>query len=32
VDWLELQRRWDAQQETYLPDREQRFSVMLDAV
>jgi SAM-dependent methyltransferase len=32
VDWLAVQRRWDAQQETYLPDREQRFSVMLDAV
>jgi SAM-dependent methyltransferase len=32
VDWLELQRRWDAQQETYLPGREQRFAVMLDAV
>jgi SAM-dependent methyltransferase len=32
VDWNELQRRFDAQQETYLPDREQRFAVMLDAV
>jgi SAM-dependent methyltransferase len=32
MDALELQRRWDAQQETYLPDREQRFAVMLDAV
>jgi SAM-dependent methyltransferase len=32
MDALELQRRWDAQQETYMPDREQRFAVMLDAV
>jgi SAM-dependent methyltransferase len=32
MDVLELQRRWDAQQETYMPDREQRFAVMLDAV
>jgi SAM-dependent methyltransferase len=32
MDAIEMQRRWDAQQETYLPDREQRFAVMLDAV
>jgi SAM-dependent methyltransferase len=32
MDALELQRRWDAQQDTYMPDREQRFAVMLDAV
>ena len=25
--WLE---RWDAQQETYMPDREERFEVMID--
>jgi SAM-dependent methyltransferase len=32
VDWTRLQDEWDAQQETYLPDREQRFAAMLDAV
>ena len=32
MDWMALQRRWDAQQETYLPDREQRFAAMLDVV
>jgi SAM-dependent methyltransferase len=32
VDWQQLQREWDAQQETYLPDREERFTAMLDAV
>jgi len=26
------QASWDRQQESYLPDREQRFAVMLDAV
>jgi SAM-dependent methyltransferase len=32
VDWNRVQHEWDAQQETYLPDREQRFAVMLDTV
>src|SRR5579872_7473573 len=26
------QRRWDAQQELFLPDREDRFAAMLDVV
>jgi SAM-dependent methyltransferase len=32
MDWSELQRRWDAQQQAYLPDREERFAAMLDVV
>jgi SAM-dependent methyltransferase len=32
VDWQAWQQRWDEQQEWYLPDREERFRVMLDAV
>ncbi|WP_049571030.1 class I SAM-dependent methyltransferase [Streptomyces sp. SBT349] len=32
VDWQGWQRSWDRQQEWYLPDREERFRVMLDAV
>jgi SAM-dependent methyltransferase len=32
MDWESWQQRWDAQQEAYLPDREQRFAAMLDAV
>ncbi|HEV7208135.1 MAG TPA: class I SAM-dependent methyltransferase [Mycobacteriales bacterium] len=32
MDWESWQQRWDAQQQAYLPDREERFSVMLDAV
>src|SRR5579875_1526385 len=32
LDWERLQREWDAQQETYLPDREQRFAAMLDVL
>jgi SAM-dependent methyltransferase len=28
-DWLE---RWDAQQETYMPDREERFEVLVDLI
>jgi SAM-dependent methyltransferase len=32
MDWESWQLRWDAQQETSLPDREQRFGAMLDAV
>ncbi|GLY17545.1 methyltransferase [Kineosporia sp. NBRC 101677] len=31
-DWENWQRQWDAQQEAYLPDREQRFAAMLDTV
>ncbi len=30
--WQGWQERWDRQQEWYLPDREERFRVMLDAV
>ncbi|MGH3783301.1 MAG: class I SAM-dependent methyltransferase [Pseudonocardiaceae bacterium] len=29
ISWLQ---RWDAQQETYLPDREERFEVLVDLV
>lgn len=32
VDWNGWQLSWDRQQEWYLPDREERFRVMLDAV
>jgi trans-aconitate methyltransferase len=32
MDWDEWQKRWDAQQESYLPDREERYAAMLDAV
>lgn len=32
VDWRHWQATWDRQQEWYLPDREERFTVMLDAV
>lgn len=32
MDWNEWQRTWDAQQEAYLPDREQRFAALLDVV
>ncbi|MDT0265632.1 class I SAM-dependent methyltransferase [Streptomyces sp. DSM 44915] len=32
TDWSVWQRSWDQQQEGYLPDREERFRVMLDAV
>lgn len=28
-DWID---RWDGQQQAYLPDREDRFTAMLDAV
>ena len=27
--WIE---RWDAQQQAYLPDREERFTALIDAV
>ncbi|MFI6449394.1 class I SAM-dependent methyltransferase [Kitasatospora sp. NPDC050543] len=30
--WNDWQRSWDRQQEWYLPDREERFRVMLDLV
>jgi SAM-dependent methyltransferase len=32
IDWQQWLQRWDAQQTRYLPDREARFDVMLDAV
>ncbi|MGJ5891153.1 SAM-dependent methyltransferase [Streptomyces sp. V2] len=32
TDWAEWQRSWDRQQEWYMPDREERFRVMLDMV
>jgi len=32
VDWQGWLRRWDAQQTGYVPEREQRFAVMLDAL
>jgi ubiquinone/menaquinone biosynthesis C-methylase UbiE len=32
VDWEAWQQRWDQQQQAYLPDREERFAAMLDAV
>jgi SAM-dependent methyltransferase len=32
MDWQQLQQDWDAQQEIYMPDREQRFAAMLDTV
>ncbi|MEU8822735.1 class I SAM-dependent methyltransferase [Streptomyces sp. NPDC048636] len=32
ADWQAWQRSWDRQQEWYLPDREERFRAMLDAV
>ncbi len=32
TDWQAWQHSWDRQQEWYLPDREERFRVMLDLV
>jgi SAM-dependent methyltransferase len=32
TDWATWQRSWDRQQEWYMPDREDRFRVMLDMV
>lgn len=32
TDWQAWQESWDRQQEWYLPDREERFRVMLDMV
>ncbi|MFJ8632630.1 class I SAM-dependent methyltransferase [Streptomyces sp. NPDC093568] len=32
ADWLAWQKSWDRQQEWYMPDREERFRIMLDMV
>lgn len=32
IDWLAWLQRWDRQQAGYLPSREERFAVMLDAL
>ena len=32
IDWASWLRRWDAQQEGYVPEREVRFSAMLDVL
>ncbi len=32
ADWQAWQRSWDRQQEWYMPDREERFRIMLDMV
>lgn len=32
TDWHAWQESWDRQQEWYMPDREERFRVMLDMV
>ncbi|MFD4376974.1 class I SAM-dependent methyltransferase [Streptomyces sp. NPDC058486] len=32
TDWADWQQSWDRQQEWYMPDREERFRVMLDMV
>lgn len=32
MDWERWQKEWDAQQETYMPDREERFQAMLDVL
>ncbi|MET8446661.1 methyltransferase domain-containing protein [Streptomyces sp. NPDC005209] len=32
ADWAAWQRGWDRQQEWYMPDREERFRIMLDMV
>jgi trans-aconitate methyltransferase len=32
IDWQAWLLRWDAQQTRYLPEREERFAVMLDAL
>ncbi|MFD4031831.1 class I SAM-dependent methyltransferase [Streptomyces sp. NPDC058637] len=32
ADWQSWQQSWDRQQEWYMPDREERFRVMLDMV
>jgi SAM-dependent methyltransferase len=32
VDWEQWQQSWDVQQAAYLPDREERFTALLDVV
>jgi SAM-dependent methyltransferase len=32
IDWQDWLRRWDVQQTGYVPEREQRFTVMFDAL
>jgi SAM-dependent methyltransferase len=32
IDWAAWLKRWDAQQSAYLPDREARFTAMLDVL
>ena len=32
LNWHEWMQRWDSQQSGYLPDREQRFTAMLDVL
>ena len=32
IDWGDWLRRWDAQQEGYVPEREARFTAMFDAL
>src|ERR1044071_5413750 len=32
LDWPDWLRRWDAQQEGYVPEREARFTAMFDAL
>ena len=32
VDWTAWLARWDRQQQAYLPDREERFAIMLDVL
>ncbi|MEM7348563.1 MAG: class I SAM-dependent methyltransferase [Chloroflexota bacterium] len=32
IDWADWLKRWDAQQTGYLPDREARFTTMLDVL
>jgi trans-aconitate methyltransferase len=32
IDWTGWLSRWDAQQQGYLPDREERFAIMLDVL
>lgn len=32
ADWAAWQESWDRQQEWYMPDREERFRIMLDMI
>src|SRR5579864_7239522 len=32
IDWAGWLRRWDAQQQRHIPDREARFTAILDAL